>query len=60
MKSKLQNTGTWSLQHERFGVCVIAQQYSSSTFVSLRFLFEKKKTGAHFIYLCTFQELLNS
>jgi hypothetical protein len=36
------------LQHDPCGVCVIAQQYSSATFASLRFQFCKEKLGAHF------------
>jgi len=35
-------------QHDRFAACVIAQQYSSSTFVSLCFNSRKKKQGARF------------
>ena len=35
------------LQHDGPAVCVIAQQYSSATFVSLIFHFHKKKFGAH-------------
>jgi hypothetical protein len=43
LKSRLQHTGTRSA-----AVCVIAQQYSSATFVSLRFRFRKEKFGARF------------
>jgi hypothetical protein len=35
------------LQYDGPAVCVIAQQYSSATFVSLIFHFHKKKFGAH-------------
>ena len=37
LKSKSQHPG--GAQHDRFAVCVIAQQYSSVIFVSLRFHF---------------------
>jgi len=33
-------------QYDRSTACVIAQQYSSTTFVSLRFRFRKEKFGA--------------
>jgi hypothetical protein len=36
------------LQHDRPGACVIAQQYSSATFVSLRFNSRKEKFDTHF------------
>jgi hypothetical protein len=39
----LENDG---LQHDRPDACDIAQQYSSSTFVSLPFHTRKKKIGA--------------
>jgi hypothetical protein len=35
-------------QHDRSAACVIAQQYSSSTFVSLCFNSRKEKQGARF------------
>jgi hypothetical protein len=35
-------------QHDRSAACVIAQQYSSSTFVSLCFHSRKEKQGARF------------
>ena len=38
----------YQLQHGRTSACVIAQQYSSATFVSLRFHFRKENFGAHF------------
>jgi len=43
-------------QHDRPAACVVAQQYSSSTFVSLSFHSCKEKFGAlfNFFYLCTF------
>jgi hypothetical protein len=34
-------------QHDRYTACVIAQQYSSATFVPLRFHCHKEKFGAH-------------
>jgi hypothetical protein len=33
-------------QHDRPAACVIAQQYSSATFVSLRFISRKEKFGS--------------
>jgi len=36
------------LQHDRSAACVIAQQYSSSTLMSLCFHSRKEKQGAHF------------
>jgi hypothetical protein len=38
-------------QHDRPAACVIAQQYSSATFVSLRFHSGKKKIGVFKILL---------
>jgi hypothetical protein len=38
-------------QHDRPAVFVIAQQYSSATFVSLRFQFHNEKFDAHFKYV---------
>jgi len=35
-------------QHYCFAACVVAQQYSSTTFVSLCFHYWKEKFGAHF------------
>jgi hypothetical protein len=35
-------------QHNRPAACVIAQQYSSTNFVSLRFLSRKEKMGPLF------------
>jgi hypothetical protein len=34
-------------QHDRTASCVIAQQYSSAAFVSLRFRSSKEKAGVH-------------
>jgi hypothetical protein len=33
-------------QHDRTAICVIAQQYSSATFIPLRFHFHKESFGA--------------
>jgi hypothetical protein len=38
-------------QYYRPAACVIAQQYSSSTFVPFGFNFLKKKFGTHFKYV---------
>jgi hypothetical protein len=35
-------------QHDCFAACVVAQQYSSTTFVSLCFHYWKEKFGAHY------------
>jgi hypothetical protein len=50
-------------QHDRSTARVIVQQYSSSTFLSLRFQSRTEKIGARLKLLChiqIFQELLNS
>jgi hypothetical protein len=36
------------LQHDRPVACVIAQKYSSATFLSLRFHSGKEKFGSHY------------
>jgi hypothetical protein len=42
-------------QHDRSTARVIAQQYSSSTFLSLRFQSRKEKFGARLKVLCHIQ-----
>jgi hypothetical protein len=48
LKSKTpKNWNTASGNMTALTACVIAQQYSSATFVSLHFYFHKEKFGAH-------------
>jgi hypothetical protein len=55
LNPKLQNTGTSSavppVPTTPHPVCVIAQQYSSDTFLSLRFTHRQEISGAHLIKL---------
>jgi hypothetical protein len=43
------------LQHDRFAACVIAQQYSSATFVSLPFYSHKEKGLARTMKMVLFR-----
>jgi hypothetical protein len=57
LKSKPHPLESDQPQHDRPGACVVAQQYSSATFVSLRFQLPHGKNLAHFfknIIICTF------
>jgi hypothetical protein len=48
LKSRLQHTASDRPQHDRPAACVIAQQYSFATFVSMCFHSRKEKFGARF------------
>jgi hypothetical protein len=49
LESKFQNTPEPDrVQHDRTASCVIAQQYSSATFVSLCFHYRKENFNSYF------------
>jgi hypothetical protein len=49
LKSKPQPLESDQPQHDRSATCVVAQQYSLGTFVSLRFQLPHTKNLAHFL-----------
>jgi hypothetical protein len=51
LKSEVQHTGTWPTAAWLPVRCVIAQQYSSATSLSLRFLCRKEIFGAYIKYI---------
>jgi hypothetical protein len=58
MKSKFQHTGTRWLQHDRSAACVIAQQCSYASFVSLPFHAGKEKFSSfQILFFCFFAGL---